>query len=355
MKAVRYHSYGGSDVLVHEEADRPVPGAGHVVVQVAGTSYNDADSGLRAGLRQDLLPLAFPHIPGLDLAGVITEVGEGVSDWSVGDAVVALLPADAPGAAAEYVAAPTEVLAPAPRTVELADAAALPLAGLTAWQALFEHADLKPGQSILINGAGSAVGGYAVQLAAQTGATVAATAGARSRDRVRSYGADRIVDYAVTPVVQALTGQHFDVVLQLAPAGPEENAQLVNLVADGGAFVSVTTPGPQEAGRGVRTVHVFARSDAIQLAELVARVDAGDLAIEVAERLPLADLPAVQARAAGRFARIAELAAQVEGGDLAERLRADQAVAVRAPAAAGELVGKTVLAPVSPGHAIPHP
>ncbi|MGY0070799.1 zinc-binding dehydrogenase [Streptomyces sp. QTS137] len=203
---------------------------------------------------------------------------------------------------------------------------------------------LKPGQNILINGAGSAVGGYAVQLAAQAGATVTATAGARSRDRVRSYGADRIVDYAVTPVVQTPAGQHFDVVLQLAPASSEENAQLVGLVADGGAFVSVTVPGPQDAGRGVRTVHVFARSDVTQLADLVARVDAGDLAIEVAQRLPLADLAAVHARAAGRFARIAELAARVEGGDLAERLRADQA-AVRAPAAAGELAGKTVLTP----------
>lgn len=344
MKAVRYHSYGSSDVLVYEEADRPVPGVGQVVVQVAGTSYNDADSGLRAGLRQDLLPLALPHIPGLDLAGVIAEVGEGVPNWSVGDAVVALLPAAEPGAAAEYVAAPAEALVTAPRTVELADAAALPLVGLTAWQALFEHADLKPGQNILINGAGSAVGGYAVQLAGQAGATVTATAGTRSRDRIHSYGADRIVDYTATPVVQALTGQHFDVVLQLAPASPEENAQLVDLVADGGAFVSVTTPGPQNAGRGVRTVHVFGRSDVIQLAALVARVDAGDLAIEVAERLPLADLATVHARAAGRFARIAELAAQAEGGDLAERLRADQA-AVRAPAAAGELAGKTVLTP----------
>ncbi|MFF5721510.1 NADP-dependent oxidoreductase [Streptomyces buecherae] len=344
MKAVRYHSYGGSDVLVYEETDRPVPGAGQVVVQVAGTSYNDADSGLRAGLRQDLLPLTFPHIPGLDLAGVITEVGQGVTNWRVGDAVAALLPANAPGASAEYVAAPAEALTTAPRTVELADAAALPLVGLTAWQALFDHADLKPGQDILINGAGSAVGGYAVQLASQAGATVIATAGARSRDRVRSYGADRIVDYALTPVTQTLTGQHFDVVLQLAPASPEENAQLVDLVADGGAFVSITTPGPQNAGRGVCAVHVFARSDATQLAELVARVDAGDLAIAVAQRLPLADLAAVHARAAGRFARIAELAAQVEGGDLAKRLRADPA-AVRAPATAGELAGKTVLIP----------
>lgn len=344
MKAVRYHSYGGSDVLVYEEADRPVPGEGQVVVQVAGTSHNDADVGLRAGLRQDLLLLAFPHIPCLDLAGAITEVGEGVPHWSVGDAVVALLPAAAPGAAAEYVAVSAEALTTAPRTVELADAAALPLVGLTAWQALFEHADLKPGQSILINGAGSAVGGYAVQLAAQAGATVTATAGARSRGRVRSYGADRIVDYTVTPVVQALAGQHFDVVLQLAPADPEENTKLVDLAADGGAFVSVTTPGPQVAGRGVRTVHVFVRSEVAQLAELVARVDAGDLAIEVAQRLPLSDLATVHARAARRFARIAELAARAEGGDLAERLRGNQA-AVRAPAAAEDLPGKTVLTP----------
>ncbi|MGC9540067.1 NADP-dependent oxidoreductase [Streptomyces sp. UG1] len=344
MKAVRFHSYGASDVLVYEEADRPVAGAGQVVVQVAGTSFNDADAALRSGLRQDIVPVTFPHIPNLDLSGVITEVGEGVTDWSVGETVVALLPATAPGAAAEYVAAPAEALATAPRAVEPADAAALPLVGLTAWQSLFEHAGLTAGQSILINGAGSAVGGYAVQLATRAGATVTATASMRSRDRIRSYGADRIVDYTATPLPKAVTGQQFDVVLNLVPTSPAENAQLVDLAADGGAFVSITTPGPQDAGRGVRTVRAFARSDAAQLAELVARVDAGELAIEVAERLPLADLARVHARAADRFARIAELVARVEGGDLAERLRADPA-AVHDRAAAGQLAGKTVLIP----------
>ena len=130
-----------------------------------------------------------------------------------------------------------------------------------------------------------------------------ATASARSLDRIRSYRADRIVDYTATPVLQALAGQRFDVVLNLAPTSPEETAQLVGLVADGGTFVSTTTPGPEDAGRGVRTVRVFARRDASQLAELVARVDAGVLQIEVAERLPLADLAAVHDRAAaGRLA-----------------------------------------------------
>lgn len=303
MKAVRYHSYGDSDVLVYEEADRPVAGAGQVVVQVAGTSFNPVDAAIRAGLLQQVFPVALPHVPSFDVAGVITEVGEGVSGWSVGEAVVAFLPMTAPGAAAEFVAVPAEALAAAPRTGELADAAALPSAGLAAWQSLFEHAGLKTGQSVLINGAGGAVGGYAVQLAAQAGATVTATASARSLDRIRSYGADRIVDYTATPVLQAVAGQRFDVVLNLAPTSPEETAQLVDVVADGGAFVSTTTPGPEDAGRGVRTVRVFLRSDAAQLAELVARVDAGVLEIEVAERRPLADLAAVHdLAAAGRLA-----------------------------------------------------
>src|SRR5438034_8872567 len=206
MKAVRYRSYGDSGVLVYEDADRPVAGAGQVVVKVAGAAFNPVDVAIRAGFMQQVFPLAFPHIPNFDVAGVVTEVGEGVSGWSVGDAVVAFLPMTAPGAAAEYVAAPAEALAAAPRTVELADAAALPSAGLTAWQALFEHAGVKPGQSVLINGAGGAVGGYAVQLAKQAGAAVTATASARSIGRIRSYRADRIVDYTASPLLQAVAG-----------------------------------------------------------------------------------------------------------------------------------------------------
>src|SRR6266851_3395698 len=303
MKAVRYHSYGDSGVLVYEEAERPVAGPGQVVLKVAGTAFNPLDVAIRAGFVQQVFPVAFPHVPNYDVAGVITEAGDGVSDWNAGDAVVAFLPMTAPGAAAEYAAAPAGALAAAPRTIELADAAALPSAGLTAWQSLFEYAGLKAGQSILVNGAGGAVGGYAVQLAAQAGATVTATGSARSAGRIRSYGADRIVDYTATPLLQAVAGQQFDVVLNLVRTSPEETAQLVGLVADGGAFVSTTTPGPEDAGRGVRTVQVFARSDAAQLAELVNRVDAGDLQIEVAGRRPLTDLAAVHDEAAaGRLA-----------------------------------------------------
>lgn len=303
MKVVRYHAYGGSDVLVYEDADRPVAGPGQVVVRVAGTSFNPVDVPLRAGLLQQVFPLTLPHVPSFDLAGVVAEVGDGVQGWSAGDPVIGLLPITAPGAAAEYATVDAEALAAAPGTVPLADAAALPAAGLTAWQSLFTHAGLKAGQSLLINGAGGAVGGYAVQLAARAGATVTATASPRSRDRVRSYGADRIVDYTAVPVPEAVAGQQFDAVLNLAPTSPEQVARLVDLVADGGAFVSTTTPGPEDAGRGVRTEQVYLRSDAAQLAELVAAVDAGELTIEVAERWPLTDLAAVHDRsAAGRLA-----------------------------------------------------
>ncbi|HEU5392122.1 MAG TPA: NADP-dependent oxidoreductase [Streptosporangiaceae bacterium] len=301
MKAVRYHSYGDSGVLAYEEAGRPAAGPGQVVLQVAGAAFNPVDAAIRAGFMQQAFPVTFPYIPNFDVSGVVAETGEGVTGWSAGDAVVAFLPMNAGGAAAEFAVAPAEVLAAAPRTAELADAAALPSSGLTAWQALFEHADVQAGQSVLVNGAGGAVGGYAVQLAKQAGATVTATASASSTGRIRSYGADLIVDHTTTPLLEAVAGQRFDVVLNLVRTDAEETAQLTDLVADGGAFVSTTGPVP-DPGRGVRAAQMFVRSDAAQLGELVARVDAGDLAIDVAQRRPLADLAAVHDEsAAGRL------------------------------------------------------
>jgi NADPH:quinone reductase-like Zn-dependent oxidoreductase len=293
MKAVRFHSYGDSGVLVYEEAERPVAGAGQVVVKVAGAAFNPLDVAIRAGFVQQAFPVAFPHTPNYDVAGVITEVGEGVTGWSAGDPVIAFLPPTAPGAAAEYVATPAGALAAAPRGVELADAAALPSVGLTAWQSLFEHAGLAKGRSVLVNGAGGAVGGYAVQLASAAGAIVTATASARSAGRLRAYGADRIIDHAATPLPQAAGGQRFDAVLNLVRTDPQQTARLAGLVADGGAFVATTFPDFGDPGRGVAVVSVSARSDAAQLASLVARVEAGDLKIDIAGRRPLTDLAAV--------------------------------------------------------------
>ncbi|HVV11329.1 NADP-dependent oxidoreductase [Amycolatopsis sp.] len=294
MKAVRYHRYGGTDVLSYEEAAQPAPGPGQVLVKVAATSFNPVDAGIRAGALQEVFPLSFPFVPGIDLAGTVAGLGEGVEGPQVGDAVVAFLPMVADGAAAEFTLAPAGLLATAPRTVDLADAAALPTAGLTAWEALFELAGLRSGQTILINGAGGAVGGYAVQLAKEAGAIVTATASERSAGRVRDYGADTILDYRGTPVTDA--AGPFDVVLNLVPLPPEAIAELLGLVADGGALVSTTTPPPEDSR--VRTAHVQVRSDAALLAGLVSRVDAGTLRIDVAGRRPLADLAAVHDEAA---------------------------------------------------------
>jgi NADPH:quinone reductase-like Zn-dependent oxidoreductase len=186
------------------------------------------------------------------------------------------------------------VLAPAPRSVPLADSAALPVVGLTAWQALFEIAELKAGQTILINGAGGAVGGYAVQLAKHAGAVVTATASARSVERLRRYGADRIIDYidyADNPL--AVDGAPFDVVLNLVSTTPEQTAALVHLVADGGFHVGTMVSGQDDPERRVRTQRVFVRSDATQLTDLVRRVDAGQLTIDVADRRPLIEAAAV--------------------------------------------------------------
>ncbi|MEE3065527.1 MAG: NADP-dependent oxidoreductase [Actinomycetota bacterium] len=294
MKAVRYHEYGDSSVLRYEEAPRPVPGPQQVLVKVAATTFNPVDAGIRGGYLAEVYEVSFPHIPGVDVAGIIAEIGEGVQDWKVGDSVVAFLPLDADGAAAEYTLVPAESLAAAPRSVPLADAAALPEPALTAWQALFEVAGLTGGQSVLINGASGAVGGYAVQLAKQAGAVVTATAKDRDAERLRGLGADRIVDYidyGRSPI--DIDGAPFDVVLNLVSTTDEQTGALISVVTDGGFHVGTMVFGPQDPPRGVRTQRVFVRSDAAQLAELVKRVDDGRLRIEIAERRPLADAAAV--------------------------------------------------------------
>ncbi|WP_433367788.1 NADP-dependent oxidoreductase [Actinoplanes sp. CA-142083] len=299
MKAVRFHEYGDPSVLRFEDVERPVPGAGQVLIRVAATSFNGVDGNIRAGFMQGPIPVTLPHTPGIDVSGTIAAPADGVAGFEVGDQVVGFLPMAGDGAAAEYVVAPAEILAPAPARVPLADAAALPTVGLTAWQALFDHAKLAAGQRILINGAGGAVGGYAVQLAKRVGAYVIATAGPRSIGQVKASGADEIIDHTTTGVTAAVS-EPVDVVLNLAPIDPEQLAALPGLIRPGGVLVNTTVwmPAPSDDARGVRGIDLFVRSDAAQLARLVALIDAGELHVDVAQRIPLADLPAVHTQAA---------------------------------------------------------
>jgi NADPH:quinone reductase-like Zn-dependent oxidoreductase len=299
MKAVRFHEYGDPSVLRYEDVEQPVPGAGEARIRVAATSFNGVDGNIRGGFMRGPIPVALPHTPGLDVAGTVDALGDGVTGVAAGDRVVGFLPMTAAGASAEYVIAPAEILATAPTRIPLADAAALPVAGLTAWQALFDHAELTAGQRVLINGAGGAVGGYAVQLAKNAGASVIAVAGPRSAARARSAGADEVVDHTGTTVAAAVT-EPVDVALNLAPVDPSELAALVALIRPAGVLVNTTVwmPAPSDEERGVRGIDLFVRSDAGQLSRLVELVDSGELRVDVGERVPLAELPAVHARAA---------------------------------------------------------
>jgi NADPH:quinone reductase-like Zn-dependent oxidoreductase len=301
MKAVRFHEYGGPEVLRYEDADRPRPAAAQVLIRVAATSFNPVDAAIRSGFLQQVFPVALPHTPGIDVAGTLAEIGEGVAGWSVGEAVVGFLPMTEDGASAEFVLAPAELLTGAPTSIPLGDAAALPSASLSAWQALFEQADLKAGQRVLVNGAGGGVGGYALQLAKQAGATVIATASPRSRDAVEALGADRIVDYTATAVTEAIS-EPVEVVLNLVNAPESDLAGLTDLVSDGGVLVSTTSPVRDDPGRDVRSVRLFVRSDAGQLATIVERVDSGELRVDVSERFPLSEIARVhELGEAGKF------------------------------------------------------
>ncbi|MEV5807244.1 NADP-dependent oxidoreductase [Streptomyces parvulus] len=302
MKAVRFHEFGTSEVLRHEEIDRPVPGAGQVLVRVAATSFNPVDDHIRAGALAEMIPITLPYVPGIDVSGTVEEVGADVTGFQVGDQVVAMLPLDSGGGAAEYVAAPVAALAPAPRTVDLADAAALPLTGLAAWQTVFELAKLESGQSVLVNGAGGGVGSIVVQLAVDAGAKVTAVDSDQYAERLRGYGAHQVLaplDLAAGP---AAVGGPFDVVVNHVRVSPDELAQLTAYVADGGVAASTAGPVPEDPSRGVRSANLFVRSDGAQLAELVGKVDAGKVATHVAAHRSVADLAAVHADAgAGRL------------------------------------------------------
>ncbi|MFE3461831.1 NADP-dependent oxidoreductase [Nocardiopsis aegyptia] len=299
---MRFHEFGTSEVLRYEDVDRPSPGPGQVLVRVAATSFNPVDDHIRAGALAQMLPVALPYVPGIDLSGTVAELGPRVRDVRVGDPVVAMLPLDSAGGAAEYALVPAESLAPAPRSIALADAAALPLTGLAAWQTAFELAELASGQSVLVNGAGGAVGSLVVQLAVDAGARVSAVDAPEHADRLRGYGAHRVLDPLDLAAGPAAVGGPFQAVVNHVRLPAPELARLGDYVADGGVAASTAGPVPEAPARGVRSASLWVRSDGAQLGELVSRVDAGRIRIHVAARRPVSDLAGVHEDAgAGRL------------------------------------------------------
>ena len=295
-QAVRFHEAGGADVLQHETVPVPAPSAGEVRVRVAASAFNPADAGMRGGFLP--IPVSLPHVPGYDVSGTVDALGPGVQELQVGDAVVGFLPMERDGGAAQFVVARADALVAAPTTLDLADAAAVPSVGLTAWQALFEAGRLAAGQRLLVNGAGGAVGGYAVQLAKRAGAQVVATASPRSTETVIAQGADQVVDHTRQSVLEAVEAP-VDVLLNLAPVSEEDFVVMAALVRDGGVVVSTTpmVPTPSDVSRGVRGETIFVHPDRATLTELVGLVDSGALSVDVAAHVPLDRLADVHRRA----------------------------------------------------------
>ena len=244
MKAVRIHAFGGPEVLQLEDVARPVPAADEILVKVYASGVNPADWVVREGGNDVLRPyLQLPLTLGWDAAGVVEEVGSEVTGFQKGDAVYGQPNFPGDGSYAEYCTAKASQFAHKPRSLSFTEAAGVPLAGLTAWTALFAHGRLQAGQRILIQGASGGVGGFAVQFAKAKGAYVIGTASASNLDYVKQLGADEVLDYRSQPVEELV--RDVDVVLEASPM--RDNAERLKVVAalrEGGILVTVNIDAP---------------------------------------------------------------------------------------------------------------
>ena len=299
MKAIRVHEQAGISGLSFEDAPDPTPMIGDVLVKVAavGITHNELDWPLRTdrnGHPRDSI------IPGQEVSGVVTALGMGTAGIAVGDEVFGLTDPYRDAAAAEYVAVEARNLAPKPRTVDHVHAASVPRAGLTAWQALFDHGKLAQGQTVVIHGAAGAVGSTAVQLARWAGAEVIGTGRSRARQLVKELGADRFIaldEDRLEDAAGVLRGQA-DVVFDLV--GGEVLARSSALLKPGGTLVSVVSWELPADRDDIRTVFFVQEAKQVQLAELARLVDAGHLRPQVGGVYPLAQAAeAYGAKAAG--------------------------------------------------------
>jgi NADPH:quinone reductase-like Zn-dependent oxidoreductase len=293
VKAIRYHQFGGTEVLREEEVARPTPGLGEVLVKVAATSFNPVDEHIRRGVLAEAIPTSLPITPGLDVSGTVVELGAEVSGLQVDDQVVGMFPLNQHGGAAEFAVIAADLLAAAPSTVALTDAAALPLVGLAARQAAIELADIEKGQSVLVIGAGGAVGSLVVQLAVGAGATVTAVDGPQHAARLFSYGATSVVGPLDLDAGPAAVGGPFDVVVNHVRLEADGLVKLTAYVADGGIAVSSAGAVPADDERSVRAASVWVTPNGSHLAEMVSRLDEGGFELAIVDRRPLQQLRAV--------------------------------------------------------------
>jgi NADPH:quinone reductase-like Zn-dependent oxidoreductase len=286
MMALRAHARGGPEVLVYEPAPWPTPGAGDVLISVdaAAITFDELswpETWVVGGVDRT------PVIPSHEFSGVVVALGAGVAGLSVGDEVYGLVPFDRDGAAAEYVSVPATSVAIRPRTVSHVVAAAAVLPALTAWEALVDHAMVRPGQRVLVHGGAGGVGSFAIQLATALGASVAATAHARDVDYVLALGAERVIN-SDEDSLDAEAGV-FDVVIDAV--GRDIPEALFAALRRGGRLVALQEPPSEEMAdkHGVTAVFFIVAADRDRLARLAAMIDAGKLKVAVAATFPLAE------------------------------------------------------------------
>ncbi|MFE1464169.1 NADP-dependent oxidoreductase [Streptomyces nigra] len=300
MRAISQNVLGGPEVLEEVRLERPAPGPNQVLVRVRAAGVNPTDWKHRAtgGFLGDP-----PFVLGWDVSGVVEATGIGVAAFRPGDEVFGMLPYPyGHGSHAEYVIAPVRALTHKPSVIDHAQAGALPLVSLTAWQALVEHAELRPGQRVLIHAAAGGVGHAAVQIAKARGAYVIGTASAGKHGFLREIGADEVIDYRETDFAEAVK----DVDVVLDTLGGETAVRSLRVLRPGGVVVSIIPVGsdefPQEAERlGVRAVRMLVDADRADLRSLVELIEQGRLRATIERTFPLS--AAAEAHALGEKGR----------------------------------------------------
>lgn len=286
MKTIRIDQYGGPEVLSVVETQRPTPGPDELLVKVHATSVNPIDWKLRGGYLKDFYPLTFPATLGLDVSGTVESAGANVKRFKSGDEIYAML--EDGGGYAEYAVVKEEIAASKPKTIDDVHAAAVPLAALTAWEALFEAGQLRAGQTVLIHGAAGGVGSFAVQFAKAKGARVIGTASGKNQALLRKLGVDQPIDYEKTRFEDV--AKDVDVVLDTL--GGETQERSWKVLRKGGILVSLLAPPSEEQARkhGVRGVRFSSHPSSKDLAEIAGLIDAGKVKPIVDTILPLTEV-----------------------------------------------------------------
>jgi NADPH:quinone reductase-like Zn-dependent oxidoreductase len=299
MKAIVAHEYGGPEVLRYEDAPVPEPKENELLVRVIASGVNPADPLIVSGKYAREFGTHLPLIPGYDMAGVVEKIGAKITKLKVGDPVYAYLLWG--GGWAEHAVTNEGEAAIKPKSLTFTEAAAVPLAALTAWQALVDTAQLHAGQTVLIHGGSGGVGSFAIQIAKARGARVLATASTANQDLLKQLGADVAIDYTATKFEDAVK----DVDVVLDPVGKDTLARSYGVVKKGGIVVTIVSR-PDQAEldkRGIRGASLSSHPNANELAEITKLINEKKIRPIVTQVLPLAEAAKANEQAATHHTR----------------------------------------------------